>query len=383
MLSMVVVVVCLLKFNVSFRHCYGHIGDRMLSMVFVCWSLTSLCHSNGHIETMPAREINPFTALTRIRSQFIRTQLSTSNHSEWTRLRLRPLTHWGSLTLLWAERRHPFCAGPLPPPERLTLLSAEWRHPFCAGPLPPPEWLSLLWPENHTVSRTPCYPTKADCHRDVLQKMAIIQQWTQWSQPCHAVDALRKEGNKGHQAIQKMSIPPVWEQILFPGGPTSSAYTQLSQRKCWPQAWPGSCTFCRCPRGPSCCPQGSNLEGVGHLEPVLLMAERWWWFQKERQRCVSVCQASGGDFWPGRGGGCKGSSWFFDTNQRKISGSCQSRQEENRVNHQKLLDRVDKVCVFWHGHQTLRVQTKGTWLQSLCRWLEVFPEKRYCRTQHH
>ena len=40
----------------------------------VCWSLTSLCHSNGHIETMPAREINPFTALTRIRSQFLRTQ---------------------------------------------------------------------------------------------------------------------------------------------------------------------------------------------------------------------------------------------------------------------------------------------------------------------
>ena len=36
--------------------------------LFVCWSLTSLCHSNGHIETMPAREINPFTALTRIRS---------------------------------------------------------------------------------------------------------------------------------------------------------------------------------------------------------------------------------------------------------------------------------------------------------------------------
>ena len=40
----------------------------------VGWSLTSLCHSNGHIETMPAREINPFTALTRIRSQFLRTQ---------------------------------------------------------------------------------------------------------------------------------------------------------------------------------------------------------------------------------------------------------------------------------------------------------------------
>ena len=40
----------------------------------VCWSLTSLCHSNGHIETMLAREMNPFTALTRIRSQFLRTQ---------------------------------------------------------------------------------------------------------------------------------------------------------------------------------------------------------------------------------------------------------------------------------------------------------------------
>ena len=48
--------------------------------MLVCWSLTSLCHSNGHIETMPAREINPFTALTRIRSQFLRTQWSTSNH---------------------------------------------------------------------------------------------------------------------------------------------------------------------------------------------------------------------------------------------------------------------------------------------------------------
>ena len=49
-------------------------------VVLVCWGLTSLCHSNGHIETMPPREINPFTALTRIRSQFIRTQWSKSNH---------------------------------------------------------------------------------------------------------------------------------------------------------------------------------------------------------------------------------------------------------------------------------------------------------------
>ena len=52
-----------------------HIASaRIVVCLFVCWSLTSLCHSNGHIETMPAREINPFTALTRIRSQFLRTQ---------------------------------------------------------------------------------------------------------------------------------------------------------------------------------------------------------------------------------------------------------------------------------------------------------------------
>ena len=58
-------------------------GNKMIDTspgCLVCWSLTSLCHSNGHIETMPAREINPFTALTRIRSQFLRTQWSTSNH---------------------------------------------------------------------------------------------------------------------------------------------------------------------------------------------------------------------------------------------------------------------------------------------------------------
>ena len=52
--------------------CYGVIWCDMVW--FVCWSLTSLCHSNGHIETIPAREINPFTALTRIRSQLLRTQ---------------------------------------------------------------------------------------------------------------------------------------------------------------------------------------------------------------------------------------------------------------------------------------------------------------------
>ena len=61
-------------------HGVGPTGDRWdgqrildtwykLCKFVVCWSLTSLCHSNGHIETMPAREINPFTALTRIRTQ--------------------------------------------------------------------------------------------------------------------------------------------------------------------------------------------------------------------------------------------------------------------------------------------------------------------------
>ena len=43
-----------------------HLHSHKTTRLFVCWSLTSLCHSNGHIETMPAREINPFTALTRI-----------------------------------------------------------------------------------------------------------------------------------------------------------------------------------------------------------------------------------------------------------------------------------------------------------------------------
>ena len=56
------------------------LGQADARTMLVCWSLTSLCHSNGHIESMPAREFNPFTALTRIRSQFLRTQWSTSNH---------------------------------------------------------------------------------------------------------------------------------------------------------------------------------------------------------------------------------------------------------------------------------------------------------------
>ena len=32
----------------------------MFVCLFVCWSLTSLCHSNGHIETMPARECSTY-----------------------------------------------------------------------------------------------------------------------------------------------------------------------------------------------------------------------------------------------------------------------------------------------------------------------------------
>ena len=69
------VVFSMVSCSVCYRVQYGIV----LSSRLVCWSLTSLCHSNGHIDikTIPAREINPFTALTRIRSQFLRTQWST------------------------------------------------------------------------------------------------------------------------------------------------------------------------------------------------------------------------------------------------------------------------------------------------------------------
>ena len=70
-------------------------------LVLVCWSLTCLCHCNGHIWTMPAREINPFTALTGIWSQFLRTQWRAIM-SEWTRLHLRPLSHRGWHTMNWS-----------------------------------------------------------------------------------------------------------------------------------------------------------------------------------------------------------------------------------------------------------------------------------------
>ena len=62
---------------------------RKLRWIFAC--LVGLIQDwfvgvNGHINTMPAREINPFTALTRSRSQFLRTQWRTII-SECTRLR--------------------------------------------------------------------------------------------------------------------------------------------------------------------------------------------------------------------------------------------------------------------------------------------------------
>ena len=70
--------ICLFELSNSILISLSEIYDVVSSAC--CWSLTSLCHSNGHIETMPAQEINPFTALTRIRSQFLRTQWSTNNH---------------------------------------------------------------------------------------------------------------------------------------------------------------------------------------------------------------------------------------------------------------------------------------------------------------
>ena len=76
--------------------------------LFVCWSLTSLCHSNGHIETMPAREINPFTA--RDQDSIPVSQDNndtTSKHSEWTRQRIRPLSHRGWLDKIFITwRKH-------------------------------------------------------------------------------------------------------------------------------------------------------------------------------------------------------------------------------------------------------------------------------------
>ena len=44
-----------------------NVGERRyIPNGLVCWSLTSLCHSNGHIETMPAREITIYRMDTTI-----------------------------------------------------------------------------------------------------------------------------------------------------------------------------------------------------------------------------------------------------------------------------------------------------------------------------
>ena len=124
----------------------GQEAERAAVCLFVCWSLTSLCHSNGHIETMPAREINPFTALTRIRSQFLRTQWSTSNHSEWTRLRIRPLSHrlreqhseeWLHRTAAYLTACEPFASS--------HLVSTTFKSPPALPDLPRPEWLLTVF----------------------------------------------------------------------------------------------------------------------------------------------------------------------------------------------------------------------------------------------
>ena len=75
-----VVYIHLWLFVLSHNFRCGKLTIKWIWFGLVCLNLTSLCHSNGHIETIPAREINPFTALTRIRSQLLRTQWSTSNH---------------------------------------------------------------------------------------------------------------------------------------------------------------------------------------------------------------------------------------------------------------------------------------------------------------
>ena len=48
----------MLLHHIDVRHTSAN--NFAFNICLVCWSLTSLCHSNGHIETMPAREINPF-----------------------------------------------------------------------------------------------------------------------------------------------------------------------------------------------------------------------------------------------------------------------------------------------------------------------------------
>ena len=66
----------------------------------VCWSLTSLCHSNGHIKTMPAREkLIPLLPGPGFDPSFSGHNDRRAIISKWTRLLLRPLSHRGWLLL--------------------------------------------------------------------------------------------------------------------------------------------------------------------------------------------------------------------------------------------------------------------------------------------
>ena len=63
---------------------------------------------------MPAREINPFTALTRIRSQFLRTQWSTSNHQRVDMTMPQTVQPSGLASLYWEQPSKTFWELTLP-----------------------------------------------------------------------------------------------------------------------------------------------------------------------------------------------------------------------------------------------------------------------------
>ena len=154
---------------------------------------------------MPAREINPFTALTRIRSQFLRTQWSTSNHSEWTRLRVRPLSHRG-----W---RHLFMwIGAKIWPDITSYRLDEWLWAMFE---PTPTWYnfiiwarrviingmkSLLWPwERDQLTAHLHHPAKHSYHYpgSIVWFEVISWVWSgthQWHK-CWTFCDLRKKVN--------------------------------------------------------------------------------------------------------------------------------------------------------------------------------------------
>ena len=51
---------------------------RISGIYWVCWSSTSLCHINGHIETMPAKKLNPSPPW----PEFDPCHTMTSNHQQ-------------------------------------------------------------------------------------------------------------------------------------------------------------------------------------------------------------------------------------------------------------------------------------------------------------